>query len=83
MMGRALATWTRPYQALSTMTVFVVSMVGNSEQMFTAWSWVDIGTLRSEAPVHPTLRASEEVRRVTVDKRGQVIMRESQDDNHS
>lgn len=65
MMGRALATWTRPYQALSTMTVFVVSMGGNSEQMCIALSCVDIGASRSEAPIHPTLRASEEVRRVT------------------
>lgn len=52
-------------QALSTMTVFVVSMGGNSEQMFTALSCEDIAASRSEAPIHPTLRASQEVRKVT------------------
>lgn len=54
MMGRVLATWTRPYQALSTMTVFVVSMAGNSEQMFTAWSWVDIEP-RVQKPLYTPL----------------------------
>lgn len=58
-------TWTRPYQALNTMMVFVVSMVGNSEQICIALSFVDLGASRLEAPYTLHSENLREVTRVT------------------